>query len=54
MNKLNLLMGESRFLKLEATERNFGAVFSDEQRKKMKWHIQKLKLLTSETANKAN
>ncbi|HEC27839.1 MAG TPA: hypothetical protein ENI67_10625 [Gammaproteobacteria bacterium] len=54
LNKLNLLMGESRLLELEITEGNFGAVFSDEQRERMKQHIEELRLLTSETANKAN
>ena len=54
LNKLNLLMGESRLLELEITEGNFGAALSDEQRERMRRHIEELRKLTSETANKAN
>ncbi len=50
LNKLNLLMGESRLLELEITEGNFGAVFSAEQRERMKQHIEGLRTLTSEVA----
>ena len=53
LNKLNLLMGESRLLELEITEGNFGAVFSTDQRERMKQHIEELKELTDEAANDA-
>jgi hypothetical protein len=54
LNQINLLMAESRLLELEITEGNFGPVFSDEQRERMKDHIIKLRRLTEEAANKAN
>lgn len=46
MSQLNLLMAESRLLELEITEGNFGAVFSKEQREKMREHIESLRKLT--------
>ena len=46
LNRINYLMAESRLLELEITEGNFGPVFSDEQRDKMKGHIDELKKLT--------
>jgi hypothetical protein len=49
LNRLNLLMAESRLLELEITEANFGAVFSDEQHERMKRHIGELRHLTSST-----
>jgi len=46
LNRLNLLMAESRLLELEITEANFGRVFSAEQRARMKAHIDELRQLT--------
>ncbi len=46
LNRLNLLMAESRLLELEITEANFGRVFSGEQRARMKQHIEELRQLT--------
>jgi len=54
LNKLNLVMGESRLLELEITEANFGAVFSDEHRKRMNQHIEELKGLIGEAESGAN
>ena len=54
LNRLNLVMAESRLLELEITEGNFGPVFSTEQRDRMQKHIEELKRLTREAANKAN
>jgi len=36
-------MAESRLLELEITEKNFGSVFSTEQREKLNSHIAELK-----------
>lgn len=52
MHRLNLLMAESRLLELEITEGNFGPVFSPEQRKRMKTHIQELRSITQENATR--
>jgi hypothetical protein len=46
LNRLNLLMAESRLLELEITEANFGPIFSEEQRARMKQHIDELRGLT--------
>ncbi len=46
LNRINLLMAESRLLELEITEGNFGPVFSKEQRERMKKHIDELRKLT--------
>jgi hypothetical protein len=46
LNRLSLLMGESRLLELEITEATFGNVFSAEQQKRMKAHIEELQKLT--------
>jgi hypothetical protein len=35
LNRINLLMAESRLLELEITETTFGPLFSDEQRERM-------------------
>ena len=53
LNRLNLLMAESRLLELEITEGKFGPVFSPEQRERMQNHIEELKKLI-EAANKVN
>jgi hypothetical protein len=50
LNRLNLVMAESRLLELEITEANFGPVFSSEQRTRMKAHIAELRRLTEENA----
>jgi hypothetical protein len=50
LNRINYLMAESRLLELEITEGNFGAVFSNEQRERMKVQINELKKLTSESS----
>jgi hypothetical protein len=49
LNRINLLMAESRLLELEITERTFGPMFTSEQRQRMKEHIEELKLLTGES-----
>ncbi|MDF5252483.1 hypothetical protein P3644_25080, partial [Vibrio parahaemolyticus] len=46
LNRINYLMAESRLLELEITEGKFGPVFSPEQRKMMRKHIDELKSLT--------
>ena len=48
LNRINYLMAESRLLELEITEGNFGTVFSNEQRDRMKTQIDELKKLTRE------
>jgi hypothetical protein len=48
LNRLNLLMAESRLLELEITETNFCPVFSGEQWARMKRHIDELRSLTLE------
>ena len=52
LNRLNLLMAESRLLELEIVESRFGPFFSPEQRKRMQNHIKELNKLI-EAANKA-
>ncbi|MEW8660799.1 MAG: hypothetical protein AB2557_00010 [Candidatus Thiodiazotropha sp.] len=54
LNRINVLMAESRLLELEITEGNFGPVFTPEQRAKMQEQINELRKLTNEAANKAN
>ncbi|MBK6431060.1 hypothetical protein [Candidatus Amarolinea dominans] len=46
MNRLNVLMAESRLLELEITEGMFGSVFSPSQRQQMKEQINELRKLT--------
>lgn len=48
LNRINYLMAESRLLELEITEGFFGSVFNEEQRKRMKHHINELKELTGQ------
>lgn len=50
LNRINYLMAESRLLELEITEGNFGPVFSEEQRNRMKKQINELKSLTEENS----
>jgi len=50
LNRINYLMAESRLLELEITEGNFGPVFSQEQRERMKMQIDELKSLTKENS----
>ena len=50
LNRINYLMAESRLLELEITEGNFGPVFTDEQRERMKRQINELKSLTSKNS----
>ena len=45
LNRINVLMAESRLLELEITENNFGGRFTAEQRERMKQHIAELKRL---------
>jgi hypothetical protein len=52
MSRLNELMAESRLLELEITEGMFGTIFSDEQRKRMRKHIEELRKLTAEQRSK--
>jgi hypothetical protein len=47
LNRISELMAESRLLELEITESNFGPVFSADQQKRMKEHIEELRNLTS-------
>lgn len=46
MNRLNILMAESRLLELEITDGMFGSVFSPAQRQQMKEQINELRKLT--------
>ncbi|MBI3913884.1 MAG: hypothetical protein HY327_06830 [Chloroflexi bacterium] len=48
MSQLNELMAESRLLELEITEGMFSTVFSEEQRKQMRKHIDELRKLTAQ------
>lgn len=48
LKRLNVLMAESRLLEMEITEGNFGAVFTPEQRSRMKEQIEELRTLTSD------
>ena len=48
LNRISYIMAESRLLELEITEGNFGPIFSDEQRDKMKHHIDELRKLTTQ------
>src|SRR5262249_42866433 len=50
LNRLNLVMAESRLLELEITEGKFGPVFSVEQQARMKAHIEELRELTQKNA----
>jgi hypothetical protein len=47
LNRINILMAESRLLELEITETTFGGVFSIDQRDRMKQQIAELPRLTS-------
>jgi hypothetical protein len=47
LNRLNVLMAESRLLELEITEGTFGPMFSDEQHARMKQQIDELRQLTA-------
>ena len=46
MNRLSVLMAESRLLELEITQSGFGPIFSPEHRQKMQKHIDELRKLT--------
>lgn len=46
LNRINILMAESRLLELEITETMFGGVFTDDQRERMKEDIAELRRLT--------
>jgi hypothetical protein len=52
LNRLNVLMAESRLLELEITEASFGPVFSEEQREKMRQQIDELRRLTTPQLSK--
>jgi len=47
LNRLSVLMAESRLLELEITAANFGAVFTAEHRDRMQRHIDELRKLTT-------
>ncbi len=47
LNRISYIMAESRLLELEITEGNFGPIFSEEQRVKMRQHIDELRTLTA-------
>ena len=46
LNRLNTLMAESRLLELEITNGKFGPIFTPNEQKRMKQHIEELKSLT--------
>ena len=46
LNRINELMAESRLLELEITQTMFGRVFTDEQREKLKGHVEEFRMLT--------
>lgn len=46
MNRLNILMAESRLLELEITDGMFGSIFSPAQSQRMKEQIDELRKLT--------
>ncbi len=48
LNKISMVMAESRRLELEILSGGFGSVFSDDQNKEMKRHIEELTRLTEE------
>jgi hypothetical protein len=48
MNRLNILMAESRLLELEITDGMFGSIFSPVQRQHMQQQIGELRKLTHE------
>ena len=48
MNRLNMLMAESRLLELEITDGMFGSMFSSAQRRRMQQQINELHKLTHE------
>lgn len=50
MNRLNILMAESRLLELEITDGMFGSIFSSEQRQQMQKQIDELRKLTHNIA----
>lgn len=52
LNRLNTLMAESRLLELEITDGKFGPIFTSEQQKKMKQHIEELKRLIETESDK--
>jgi hypothetical protein len=54
MNRLNVLMAESRLLELEITAGMFGSFFSSVQRQQMKEQIDELRKLTNEAAEDDN
>ena len=45
LERMNCLMAESRLLELEIVENNIGHNFTEDQRKKMKQHIDELRKL---------
>ena len=47
MKEINSIMAKSRVLELEITDGMFGAMFSDDQRKRMNEHISTLSQLTN-------
>lgn len=51
LNRINVVMAESRLLELEITEKTFGPMFTPEQRQKMKDHIGLLKELTEKSSS---
>ena len=54
MNRLNILMAESRLLELEITYNMFGPMFSAEQRERMHQQIDELRELTLAATEKAS
>ncbi len=49
LNRINYLMAESRLLELEITDGMFRAIFTEEQRNRMKSQIEELRKLTKIT-----
>ena len=53
MNRLSVLMAETRLLDLEITEGNFGQRFTKEQQSRMKKQIDELRAITASVADEA-
>ena len=52
LDRLNLLMAESRLLELEITQGKFGSALTPDQRARMERQIEELRGLTDSAANK--
>jgi hypothetical protein len=52
LNRTTELMAESRLLELEITSQMFGAMFTEDQRNRMRGQMEELRLLTAKPAPK--